>query len=73
MCDGTWARTGKNEKRLKTCYKEGLSAHLLWDAVEETGEPAYYQLIEIKPGKWNGNKAEVWRFQLEAINYGIGE
>ena len=73
MCDGTWARTGKSGKRLKTCYKEGEAAHVLWDAVEATGEPAQRQLIEIKPAKWNGNEAGAWRFELGKMDYGIRE
>ena len=73
VCDGTWARTGKSGKRLKTCYKEGEAAHVLWDAVEATGEPAQRQLIEIKPAKWNGNEAGAWRFELGKMDYGIRE
>ena len=66
---------GKNGKRLKTCYKEGEAAHVLWDTVEATGEPAQQQLIEIKLAKWNGNEAGAWRFELGKMkmNYGIRE
>ena len=71
VSDGTWARTGRNGKRLKTMYKVGEAAQVFWDAVEETGEPAQRQLIELKPGMWNGNEAGAWRLQLDSIDYGI--
>ncbi len=71
VSDGSWARTGRNGKRLKTMYKVGEAAQVFWDAVEETGEPAQRQLIELRPGMWNGKEAGVWCLQLDSIDYDI--
>ena len=52
-------------------YKVGEAAQVFWDAVEETGESALRQLIELKPGMWNVNEAGAWHLQLDSIDYGI--
>ena len=57
VSDGTQAKTGVNGRRLKNCFKEGEAAHVYWDVVENTFEPAQRQLIEVKPELWNSNVA----------------
>ena len=38
VSDGSWAKIGMNGHHLKDNYKMGEAAHVLWDAVEETGK-----------------------------------
>ena len=70
VCDGTWAREGEFGP-LKTCYKKGEAADVLWDAVKETGKEACRQIIELKPGKWNGNEVGAWCLEVGEIDYRI--
>ena len=71
VSDRSWAKTGVNGRRLKTCYKEGNAAHVYWDASEETDEQAQWQLIVFKPGLQNSNVARAQRFQYQTPDYGI--
>jgi len=71
VSDGTWAKIGKNDKRLKTKHKEGEAADVIWDEVPEVGLGKCRQIIELQPSKWNGTVEKAWRWYHADFNYGI--